>query len=352
MAKIQVTETELKQIIRESVIRALNEETLQADQKYTLTDVIKGAGWNGNVSNLIQQAGDRVATPAQWAQSINNLGKTMRNGQLGAVYQKLANQITQYTMDRNVAATGAEKALANGGEIQHMGRSFAKPNPTNFTSISQAVQDIAASNPNRTMSFQQEFTDSTGIFNGLDMNQVRNTINKKVRQAQSTLQQTNPQAATVLKQVNDWVNRGGIPLTARQLASSFAALEKIIKTSYNDTAVVSGFQKMMNLFGTRLGVDGVIGKDTRAALQQAGYKDIFAFKADAEAVQKALGVGVDGKIGKDTLGAMKQNGITSLEAFKSLARRGSGNAISLNMPSVNPVGPQQVTPQAPVGGLA
>lgn len=356
MAKIQITENSLKGLIKESVLRVLNEETLQADQKYTLANVIRGAGWTGNVSNLIQQAGNTMATPAQWAQSIKNLSLKTKNRQLAGVYQQLSNQITQYTVDRNVAAAGAEKALANGGEMQNMGRSFAKPNPRNFTSIAQAVQDIAAANPNRTMSFQQEFTDSTGIFNGLDMNQVRNTINQKVRQAKTTLQQTNPQAGTVLDQVNNWVNRGGIPMTAKQLAGAFAALEKILKTSYNDTAVVAGFQRAMNLFGTRLGVDGVIGNQTRGALQQAGYKDIFAFKADAEAVQRALGVQpVDGKVGNNTMRAMQQNGITSLEAFKSVARRANGTnvASAVAAPQNQPMGPSQISqPAQPAGTLA
>jgi hypothetical protein len=362
MNRIKLSQKKLKQIIRESIKSTLNEGLIDKNTPITLGELIKAIGYTGNVNNLIQRAGTNKATPEQWANLIEkqNVG---RNQALGTVYKQLANQIRQSVEDRSAVATGMEKSLNNGGEIRGQYDMPIKVNPKNFTTIAQAVQHIARQNPDRRLSFRKEFIDSTGIFNGLNLAQVQNTIANKIRLAKGTLQQTNPNAATFLSTIEQWIGQGAQYIPAPQLAQAFAALEKILNTSRNDTPIVAGFQKLLNLFGMKdakgrpFAVDGAIGQNTSAALRQLGYKDIFAYANDIEAVQKALGLQkIDGIAGNDTINAIRNNGINSFEAIKSIARRQNPNdMINTNLSvQTNPqnFGPQLTAPAAQPGGLA
>lgn len=356
MSKIKLNEKRFKEIVRESIKNALNEGMIDKNTPVTLGELINAIGYTGNVSGLIQRAGANKATPDQWAASIEkqNVG---RNQAMGTVYKQLANQIRQSVQDRGAVAAGMEKSLNNGGEIQGQYDTPVKVNPKNFTSIAQAVQYTARQNPNRTLSFQKEFTDSVGIFRGLNQAQVQNTIAQKIRFAKGTLQQTNPNAATFLSTIEQWIGQGAQYIPAKQLAQAFAALEKILNTSRNDVPIVQGFQKAANMFAGRqvLAVDGAIGKNTSAALQQAGFKDIFDFKNTVMGVQKALGLKPDGIVGKNTIAAFQQAGINSFDVLKNytnaLAKRANAptaivNPGQMNMPN------QAVQNQAPAGQLA
>ena len=356
--EMKLNEKRLEKIINESIKKVLNEGAVAKNTPITFGELIKAIGYTGNVNNLVQKAGTYKATPDQWANFIQNI-KVNGNRALGNVYAQLANQIRQSVVDQSAVDAGVKKSIETGGEVRGINDMPVKVNPKNFTTIAQAIQYIARQNPNRTLSFQREFTDSTGIFNGLNMAQVQNTIAQKVRVAKGTLQQTNQNAASYLSTIEQWIGQGAQYIPARQLAQAFGALEQILNTARNDIPAVRGFQQTLNLFGLKdtkgkpFAVDGIIGQNTSAALKQNGFNNIFDFINVVKGVQKALGLKDDGIVGQNTLAAFRQNGINSFDALKNFARvkasreNWAQNQISqgnLTMPT-----PQLKTPQT--GGL-
>ena len=363
MARIKVSESELKRIIRESVESVLNEGLISKTQPVTLAQLIKDIGYTGNVQNLVSRAGNSKFTPFQWADAIEKLN-VGRNASLGTVYKNLAAKIRSSVEDRDAVAQGM-KDVMNGpnadvnigatGRFNPGAGEGMDPNgkPMTFNQIMNVIQGAAAQRPSSAIKFSDITTGSAGVLRGQKPERVKNTIMNQLKKAGVTLKQTNPkglQSATNI--LTQWVNGQNQAIQLREVASALATIGKVLNPARNEVPVVAGFQRLLNSFGmtdakgTRYAVDGVIGANTSAALKQVGYKDIYEYKDNIINLQKTLGVKEDGIVGNDTLNAIQQAGIKSFDELRRYVRNAnSGPKIQTDMPGLLRTQVQNTAPQ-------
>lgn len=332
--------------IQKSTKQALNEG---ANDIYTL-DQLLGKTYRGDKVTLVNNFLNKGLN--RWAKSLGKKAANVRLDQArlkgsewvnifryGGVPSNLAQQI-EATVNAKSVQQGVADAMTKGGELTPAGGNHVNANgeysstvqPQNFTQLLNALQGDMQSRGGSTSMFFRNLFEPSGVLRNSDPNAIKKMITDQMRRAEPTITQTNPQAwPTIQNVLTQWMNGQNQAIKYSEVISAMNQLGKVLNTSRNDMPIVRGFQVMMSKFGTPLKPDGIIGQQTRAALQQAGYKDIFAFKSDVQAVQTALGVQPDGIIGKNTLVALQQNGITSLQAFKSVANSASA-----------PTGPTQI----------
>lgn len=361
MSKIKLNEKRFKEIVCESIKNVLNEGMIDKNTPVTLGELINAIGYTGNVNGLIRRAGANKATPDQWAASIEkqNVG---RNQAMGTVYKQLANQIRQSVQDRGAVASGMEKSLNNGGQLTPVNPYSTGPGDQNvspkgkmtYSQLTNAMANVG----NKTMTFQMALNGSVGPWNGQNPQTVKNIIDSQIRtRKQTALQKFGQQNVTTAEAgLNNWLNGGNQSVTGKEVHSWMNVFDQPA-TSRNDVPIVQGFQKAANLFAGRqvLAVDGAVGKNTSAALKQAGFRDIFDFKNTVAGVQKALGLKPDGIVGKNTIAAFQQAGINSFDVLKNytnaLAKRANAPTAIVNPGQMN-IPNQAVQSQAPAGQLA
>ena len=380
MAKIKITESELRQLIGENVVSVLNEG---ANDIYTLDDLLRDQNYNGNKQMLLQALSlglteYRKSNGVKGAMALTNqmpikgsdwmlIFKYAQRKANPAMKQVIANisAAASRTISAKTPQQGVENALKRGGEMT-VGNSYSTgpggqnvaPNagkPFTFTQLTQSLGNKRGT----TMSFQQVLHDSVGPWNGQNENAVRNTINTQIRRTMPTLQQTNPENAQKAKNILDKWLAGGYPYRINDVHWSMNVFDQALKSSRNDIPAVKGFQQTLNLFGLKdakgkpFAVDGIVGQNTSAALKQNGFNNIFDFVNIVKGVQKLLGLKVDGIVGKNTLAAFQQNGIKSFDALKNFTRvKASRENMTQNQ--ISQVNPSMPTPQlnAPqTGGL-
>lgn len=371
MAKIKITENELRRLIEESVASLLNEG---ANDIYTLDDLLRDQNYNGNKQMLLQALSlglteYRKANGVKGAMALTNqmpikgsdwmlifkYAQRKANPSMRQVIAKISAAAGQ-TISAKAPQQGVADALKRGGEMT-VGNSYSTgpgsqnvaPNagkPFTFTQLTQSLGNKRGT----TMSFQQVLHDSVGPWNGQNENAVRNTINTQIRRTMPTLQQTNPENAQKAKNILDKWLAGGYPYRINDVHWSMNVFGQALKSSRNDIPAVKGFQQTLNLFGLKdakgkpFAVDGIVGQNTSAALKQNGFNNIFDFVNIVKGVQKLLGLKVDGIVGKNTLAAFQQNGIKSFDALKNFTRvkTSRGNMAQNQISQVNSTMP---TPQ-------
>ena len=347
MSKIKITESELRQLIGESVVSVLNES---ANDVYTLDELLRDQNYNGNKQMLLQAlslglTAYRKSRGVKGAMALTNqmrikgsdwmqIFKFAQQKANPAMRQVIANisAAASQTINAKTPQQGVEDALKKGGEMT-VGNPYSTgpgdqnvaPNagkPFTFTQLTQSLSNKRGT----TMSFQQVLHDSVGPWNGQNETVVKNTINAQIRRTMPTLQQTNPKNAQKAKNIIDKWLAGGYPYRINDVHWSMNVFDQALKSSRNDMPAVRGFQQTLNLFGLKdakgkpFAVDGIVGQNTSAALKQNGFKNIFDFINVVKGVQKALGLKDDGIVGKNTLAAFQQNGINSFDVLKNFAR--------------------------------
>ena len=345
MGRIKLNEKKLKGIIRESIKKVLNEEALYSDKKYKLDAI-------GDILRIQNQLAqfrynkEIEATPIDW---VNYL-KRQRNG------ANLANTIYQNITSSNQEMAGAaEKANSVKGSYAQLGSKYAVGPGDNvmtqgkmtYSQLTNAMANVG----DRTMTFQMALNDSVGPWNGQNPQTVKNIIASQIRtRKQTALQKFGQQnVATAEASLNSWLNGGNQATTGKQVHSWMNVFDQIA-TSRNDKPLVTGFQKAANFFAGQkvLEPDGIIGKHTSAALQQAGFRDIFDFQNVLKKVQPRIGVNPSGIVDAATLAAFGKVGISSFEDLKNYNRNLSVNL--QNGPALNPQ--NQIQGQASPGQLA
>ena len=384
MSKIKVTESELRQLIRESVETVLQEASTQNRQKaYTFAQLLSadvlGQPYSGNgqqlgkyvISAYRQLCKEKGVKPlnitsntpvsaGQWVQVLNKAKSMDRTGVLTKTYDTIIRGITAKS-----ASQGVQDAVNNGGTLVPAnpystgpGDQNVAPNagkPFTFTQLAQSLGNKRGA----TMSFQQILRDSTGPWNGQNENVVKTTIENQIRRAKPVLSASNPQNTQKAEQIlNSWL-QGGIPYRINDVHWAMNVFDQAVRTSRNDMPVVKGFQNTLNAFGFKTAAgkpyvsNGVLDQNTSAALKQNGFKNILDFKNAVAEAQKALGVEPDGKVGNITLGAFQRAGITSFDALRNypafIARKQNQNTIASvntqNAPVINQ--PQVAAPTQP-----
>lgn len=380
MKKVNVSSKGLEKIINEAIKEALTRAP-QTSNAYTFNQLLSkdilGQQYTGDpkmLANYVMKAYQQVCkekgikTSAltsntrvpgnQWVQILNKAKAMDRTGTLQNTFNTMIQGITAKS-----SVQGAQDALNKGGQLTPANPYSTGPGDQNvapnagqkytFTQLTQALGNKRGT----TMSMQQVLHDSTGPWNGQDENAVRATIQNQIKRAKPALAQSNPQNAQKAEEILTKWMQGGIPYRTDDVHWAMNVFDQTVKNSRNDVPVVQGFQKAANLFAGNqvLAVDGAVGKNTSAALKQAGFKDIFDFKNTVMGVQKALGLKPDGIVGKNTIAAFRQAGINSFDVLKNytnaLAKRANAptaivNPGQMNMPN------QTVQSQAPAGQLA
>ena len=377
MGKVNISSKGLNKIISEAIREALSPAPNTYTFNQLLSKDILGQQYTGNakmLANYVMQGYKQVCnemgvrpvkltsnTPVkanQWVQILNKAKAMDRTGTLQNTFNTMIQSLTAKS-----SVQGAQDALNKGGQLTPANPYSTGPGDQNvapnagkrytFTQLTQALGNKRGT----TMSMQQVLHDSTGPWNGQDENAVRATIQNQIKRAKPALAQSNPQNAQKAEEIlNRWM-QGGIPYRTNDVHWAMNVFDQANKNSRNDIPVVQGFQKAANLFAGRqvLAVDGAVGKNTRAALNQAGFKDIFDFKNTVMGVQKALGLKPDGIIGQNTLAAFQQAGINSFDVLKNytnaLAKRANAPTAILNPGQMN-MPNQTVQSQVPAGQLA
>lgn len=379
MAKIQITENELKQIIRESVETVLREASNQNKQKaYTFAQLLSpnvlGQQYSGNgqqlgkyVINAYHQlckekgvkplniTSNTPISAGQWVQVLNKAKSMDRTGTLTKTYDDIIRGITAKSVSQ-----GIEDIVNKGGTLVPAnpystgpGDENATPNSGKHFTFTQLAQSLG-NKRGTTMSFQQVLHDSTGPWNGQDENSVKTTITSQIKRAKPTISASNPQNAQKAEQIlNNWL-QGGTPYRINDVHWAMNIFDQAVRTSRNDMPVVKGFQNTLNAFGFKTATgkpyapNGVLDQNTSAALKQNGFKDILDFKNTVVEVQKALGVEPDGKVGNITLGAFQRGGINSFDTLKNypafIAKKRQDTLSPINN-TQNALGPTTNQPQ-------
>lgn len=377
MGKVNISSKGLNKIISEAIREALSPAPNTYTFNQLLSKDILGQQYTGDAKmlagyvmkgyqQLCKEKGIKTVkltsnTPVradQWVQVLNKAKAMDRTGTLQNTFNTMIQNLTAKS-----SVQGAQDALNKGGELTPANPYSTGPGNQNvapnagkkytFTQLTQALGNKRGT----TMSMQQVLHDSTGPWNGQDENAVKATIQAQIRRAKPALAQSNPQNAQKAEEIlNKWM-QGGIPYRTDDVHWAMNVFDQAVRTSRNDIPIVQGFQKAANMFAGKqvLAVDGAVGKNTSAALKQAGFNDIFDFKNTVMGVQKALGLKPDGIIGKNTMAAFQQAGINSFDVLKNytnaLAKRANAPTAIVN-PGQMSMPNQTVQSQAPAGQLA
>lgn len=349
MAKIRMTENKLKQIIRHSINNILNEESLNSNGAYTLPQILSAIGYDFNRYDpqvLYKRFGTSAsAKPGAWVEALKKIGQT-----------GLAKNIENSILDQTAVNAGVKKATENPDADVKIGANGRYTNEGNlFSQIMQYAGGLASTNKGGTY-YLRDFLQSAqnaGLLKGQTAESVAKTIINKIKY--SGLKNVNPKAYNAYAGVlNDWINNGrGHKIS--EISRALAAFGQVLNNSRNDMPVVRGFQRLANLFGVKdangrpLGVDGIIGQNTSAALKDNGFKDIFDFKDTLTKVQAALGIADDGIAGNGTIEAFQKAGINSFKDMRTYIRAMATREKNANMgklgPGANLAAPGVTSPQ-------
>lgn len=187
-----------------------------------------------------------------------------------------------------------------------------------------------------TLSWSNLFNDSATMaktgFRPEQQGAITKTFIAGIQRAKNIGVSQDPSLSQKCDAVLNWVQQGNNALRAGDLAKY---IDDIVKYSTAGTGMgvtyakeVQGLERMLANMGETdskgrpIKVDnGVIGPQIREVLAKYGYSDINAYIADMKNMQQNLGLTPDGIFGKNTQAAMQQAGYQSLWDYKQKQQR-------------------------------